>query len=374
MSVAAFNLRRTAAIARKEIFHIMRDPVTLGAALGLPVFMVLMFGVAIEFNVRNVSLAVNDSDRTDTSRRLLDTFGSSGYFLLRTADSPQQATTDVSAERARAALIIPSGFERDLFAGRTAEAQMLLDGSDESTVGPVLGYVSSIEVLASQRIANFQPAQPYELRTRFLFNPELNSRWFVIPGLTAVIMSILSVLLTALTIAREWENGSMELLLSTPVQPLEIIAGKLAPYGVLGIVAVVFVYVIARSVFGVPFVGSMAVFGLGCLLFIVSYLALGLLVSVVTRKQVVAMQFAQMIGMMPSTLLSGFVFPVESMPLFFQYFTMLLPARWFVRIARDSFLKGSGLAELAVPFAALSALCILLIGLAARRFKRDLEP
>ncbi len=374
MSVSAFNLRRAAAIARKEIFHIMRDPVTLGAALGLPVFMVLMFGVAIEFNVRNVALAVNDSDRTDTSRRLLDTFGSSGYFLLRTADSPQQATTDVSAERARAALIIPSGFERDLFAGRTAEAQMLLDGSDESTVGPVLGYVSSIEVLASQRIANFQPAQPYTLRTRFLFNPELNSRWFVIPGLTAVIMSILSVLLTALTIAREWENGSMELLLSTPVQPLEIIAGKLAPYGALGIIAVVFVYVIARTVFGVPFVGSLAVFGLGCLLFIVSYLALGLLVSVVTRKQVVAMQFAQMIGMMPSTLLSGFVFPVESMPLFFQYFTMLLPARWFVRIARDSFLKGSGLAELAVPFAALSALCILLIGLAARRFKRDLEP
>jgi ABC-2 type transport system permease protein len=370
----AFVWRRVAAVSRKEVFHILRDPYTLGAALALPVFMVVMFGVAIEFNVKKVALAVCDSDQTQSSRRLLDTFGSSQYFLIHGVVSPREAVTDVSAERARAALIIPPRFEKDLFAGRGAEVQMLVDGSDNSTVGPVLSYVGSIQTIASRRIADFNPQSPYELRTRFLFNPELNSRWFVIPGLTVVVMSILSILLTALTVAREWENGSMELLLSTPVEPLEIIVGKLAPYGVLGIIAVTFVYVIARTVFGIPFVGNLAVFGLGCLLFLVTYLAQGLLISVVTRKQTIAMQLAMMSGMLPSNLLSGFIFPIESMPKFFQYFTMILPARWFMRIARDTFLEGSSFFELSGSFLALSIFCVLMILMATRRFKRDLEP
>jgi drug efflux transport system permease protein len=368
-----FVWRRAAAIARKEVFHILRDPTTLGAALGLPIFMVVIFGVAIEFNVKNVPLAVSDSDKTESSRRLIDTFASSHYFLIDQVLSPRDALADMAAERNRAALIIPPRFEKDLFAGRGAEAQILVDGSDNSTVGPVLGYVGNIQNIASQRIAGFEPPNTYEVRTRFLFNPELNSRWFVIPGLTVVVMSILSVLLTALTVAREWENGSMELLLSTPVQPVEIIVGKLAPYGVLGIIGVAFVYVIARTAFGIPFVGSLWVFGLGCLLFLVTYLAQGLLISVVTRNQTIAMQLAMMSGMLPSQLLSGFIFPIESMPMFFQYFTMILPARWFMRIARGTFLNGSSLLELGGPFLALSLFCVLMIFLATRRFKRDLE-
>ncbi len=372
--MSSFVWRRAVAVARKEVYHILRDPATLGAALALPVFMVVMFGVAIEFNVKHVALAVSDSDQSQSSRRLLDTFGSSDYFLVHRVSSPREGTTDVSAERARAVLIIPPGFEQDLFSGRGAEAQVLVDGSDNSTVGPVLGYVGSIENIASRRIGNFDPTPPYELRTRFLFNPELNSRWFVIPGLTVVVMSILSILLTALTVAREWENGSMELLLSTPVQPLEIIVGKLAPYGILGIIAVVFVYVIARTVFGIPFVGSLWVFGLGALLFLVTYLAQGLLISVVTRKQTIAMQLSMITGYLPSNLLSGFIFPIASMPAFFQYFTMILPARWFMLIARDTFLKGSSLIELGGPFLALTFFCGLMIFLAARKFKRDLEP
>jgi len=369
-----FVWRRAAAISHKEVFHILRDPFTLATALALPVFMVIIFGIAIEFNVKNVALAVSDSDRTQSSRRLLDTFGSSGYFLLHSAASPEEAMSDVTEERARAALIIPPRFEMDLFAGRSAQAQILVDGSDNSTVGPVLGYVGTIQGIASQRIGNFTPPNIYELRTRFLFNPELNSRWFVIPGLTVVVMAILAILLTALTVAREWENGSMELLLSTPVQPLEIIIGKVAPYGVLGVIAVAFVYVIARTVFGVPFVGNLAVFGLGCLIFLLTYLAMGILISVVTRKQVVAMQVAMTVGMLPTQLLSGFIFPIESMPVFFQYLTMILPARWFMSIARDTFLKGSSFIELGGAFLALSLCCVLMIFLASRRFKRDLEP
>lgn len=369
-----FVRRRAAAIAKKEVAHILRDPFTMGAALGLPIFMVLMFGIAIEFNVKNVALAVSDADRSQSSRRLLDTFGSSGYFMVRRTGSPARALGDVSTERARAALIIPPRFEKDLLSGRGAEAQVLVDGSDNSTVGPVLGYVGGIQNIASRRIGGFEPRAVYEVRTRYLFNPELNSRWFVVPGLTVVVMAILSILLTALTVAREWENGSMELLLSTPARPIEIIVGKLAPYGALGIIAVTLVYVLARTVFGVPFAGNHLVFGLGSLLFLMTYLAQGLLISVITRRQVVAMQIAMMTGMLPTQLLSGFIFPIESMPVFFRYLTMLLPARWFMRIARDTFLKGSGLIELAGPFLALSILCIALVLLAARRFKRDLEP
>lgn len=369
-----FVWHRALAVSRKEVFHILRDPFTLALALALPVFMVIMFGIAIEFNVKNISLAVSDLDGTESSRRLIDTFGSSNYFLIHRVLSPVTAAKEVFAENARATLIIPPHFESDLFEGRGAEAQALVDGSDNSTVGPVLGYVSTIQRMASIRIAGFDPPKAYDLRTRFLFNPELNSRWFVIPGLTVVIMSMLSILLTALTVAREWENGSMELLLSTPVQPLEIVVGKLAPYGLLGILAEVFVFFIARTMFGVPFVGNPALFWLGCLLFLVTYLAQGLLISVVTRKQQIAVQFAMMTGLLPSNLLSGFIFPIESMPLFFQYLTMILPARWFMEIARDTFLKGSSLTALTEPFLALGILCFFMIFMSTHRFKRDLEP
>ena len=369
-----FVLRRALAVAKKEVYHIMRDPFTLGAALGLPVFMVVMFGVAIEFNVKEIPLSVSDFDQTQTSRRLLDTFGSSNYFVIHHTYSPGQAMTDITTEKARAALIIPPQFEKDLLAGRGAEAQILVDGSDSSTVAPVMGYVLAVQALASKRIGNFDAPAPYDLRTRFLFNPELNSRWFVIPGLTVMVMAILSILLTSLTVAREYENGSMELLLSTPVQPIEIILGKLVPYGILGIIAVIFVYVIARTVFGVPFVGNILVFAAGCLLFLVAYLAQGLLISVTTRKQMVAMQIAMMSGMLPSQLLSGFVFPVESMPKAFQYVTMIFPARWFMQVSRDTFLKGSSFIDLGWAFFALTCICIFMIFMGTSKFKRDLEP
>ncbi len=368
-----FVWKRAAAVARKEWFHIRRDPFTLALALVLPLVMVVVYGIAIDFNIQDVRLAVSDSDQSQASRRLVETFDSSHYFRVQPAPSPASALQDVVGERDKAALIIPPRFEKDLLSGRGAQAQVLIDGADNSTVGPVSDYVATIQTLASERIVGADMTPPYQLRTRFLFNPELNSRWFVIPGLTVVIMAILSIFLTALTVAREWENGSMELLLSTPVEPIEIIVGKAAPYAALATVSIAFVYVIARAAFGVPFKGHLWVFGLGCALFLFTYLAQGLLISVTTRQQTLAMQLSMLTGMLPSNLLSGFVFPVASMPAFFWYFTMLLPARWFMVIARHTFLEGSSLAQLAVPFAALAISCAAMVGLAARSFKRTLE-
>lgn len=368
-----FSLRRTAAVAKKEVFHVMRDPFTLGAALGLPVFMVVVFGLAIEFNVKNISLSVSDSDQTHSSRRLLDTFASSNYFRIKPAQTPAQAIEELTSENARATLIIPLGFEQDLYAGRSAKAQLLLDGSDSSTVQPVLGYMSSIQRIASERIAMFRPQPPYEIRTRYLFNPELNSRWFVIPALNVMVMGILSILLTALTVAREYENGSMELLLSTPIKPIEIIVGKLTPYAFLGLFSVLFIYLVARLAFGVPFEGSHWVFGIGTILFLTAYLCQGLLISVVTRNQQVAMQLAMISGMLPVQLFSGFVFPIESMPTFFQYLTALFPARWFMNISRETFLTSAGFLELSASFLGLTLFALAMITLGIKRFKKDLE-
>lgn len=369
-----YTFRRTAAIARKEVYHVMRDPITLLAALGLPVFMVIMFGVSIEFNVKNIELVVSDASQTQSSRRLIDTFSSSKYFQIQAGQSPNESVDKLISEEARAALIIPASFEEDIFKGRVAQVQMLLDGSDSATVAPILGYVGAIQGLASKRLAGAEFPQAYQVRSRFLFNPELNSRWFVIPGLIVLVMAILSTLLTALTIAREFEGGSMEILLSTPLRPIEIIVGKLVPYAALGIASVLFTYIIARTVFGVPFVGSYLLFGIGVILFLIAQLAQGLLVSVITRNQAMAMQMSFLVGMLPAVYLSGFVFPVESMPVVFQYFTALLPARWFMEISRDCFLKGTGFTALMPAFAGLTLFVAVIIGIASRKFKRDLEP
>ncbi|MEI6805249.1 MAG: ABC transporter permease [Myxococcaceae bacterium] len=370
----SFVFRRAAAVAKKEIYHVFRDPFTLGAAIGLPIFMVIIFGVAIEFNVKDIKLAVSDSDHSMSSRRLLDTFGSSDYFIPHLVASPIEAIDNLTSEKARATLIIPSGFEKNLLAGRQTSVQILIDGSDSSVVAPILGYLGSIQTIANERLTNLKAKPPYEIQPQYLFNPELNSKWFVIPGLNVMVMGILSILLTALTIAREYENGSMELLLSTPIQPLEIIIGKLAPYGLLGIISITFIYFIARFAFGVPFVGSHGVFALGALIFLAAYLAQGLLISVITRNQQVAMQLAMMSGMLPTQLLSGFIFPIESMPKFLQYFTMILPARWFMQISRDSFLEGTSFLQLWQPFLGLTLFTIFVVGLGKRKFKRDLEP
>jgi ABC-2 type transport system permease protein len=369
-----FVWHRALAIAKKEVYHVLRDPFTLALALGLPIFMVFIFGLAIEFNVKNIPLAVHDADKSQSSRRLIETFGSSGYFIIHPVASDEKAQLGIEGNRYRAALLIPGGFEKNLFSGNSSAVQLLLDGSDNSTVSPILSYVTDIQKIAIERLTDFVITEPLDLKVRFLFNPELNSRWFVIPGLTVTVMAILSVLLTTLTVAREWENGSMELLLTTPVEPIEIIVGKLSPYALLGLLAVTFVYIMSRVVFGIPFQGSLWVFGFGCLLFLVTYLAQGLLISVVTRSQQIAMQLAMMTGLLPAQLLSGFIFPIESMPPFFQVFTMILPARWFMKIARASYLKDATLLDMALPFMALSILCGLMIYFSTKKFKRDIEP
>jgi len=369
-----FQFKRAKAIAKKEIFHVSRDPFTLAMAIGLPVIMVSIFGIAIDFNVKDIQVSVFDADRTQSSRLLLDSFQSSKHFEMKPKERPLNAVSDLDAERAKAILVIEPGFERIIGAGQLARAQVILDGSDNSTVGTILSYLNGVREAATRKITGEPVTGPLELQTRYLFNPELKSSWFIVPGIAVVVTAILGVLLTTLTIAREWENGSMELLLSTPVQPLEIIVGKLAPYTFLGLSAIAFVYVIARVGFGVPFVGSHLVLAGASTLFLAACLSQGLLISVIMRRQQLAMQIGIITGLLPSILLSGFIFPVESMPPFFQGMVSILPSKWFMIISRGVFLKGAGVNELLQPLAALLIMNVVLVFAAARRFKKDLEP
>lgn len=376
------SLSRMAAIAKKEIAHIARDPFTIAMALGMPVVMVLIFGTAFEFNLDRIPLAVYDGDKSASSRQLVETFTSSGHFIAERANGANAAAQALDGGHAKAALIISPGFERNLIADTQnlnqiadTQLQILVDGSDSTSASSVLGYLPLVQRRAQYRLLGISPQlSSVQLEPRFHFNPELRTKWFMVPGLGVVILAILSILLTSLTIAREWETGSMELLLSTPVRPVEIIAGKLLPYLFLGLAGAAFVYLSARLVFGVPFRGSHLLYLLGCVLFITTCMAQGLLISVVTRAQQVAMQAAMMSGLLPSLYLSGFMYPIEHMPVFFRYLTAILAPRWFMQISHSLYLRGSTFAELTKPFLALTAICGVIISLAAIHFKKDVEP
>ncbi len=373
-----FRFRRALAIARKEVMHIMRDPFTMVVALVIPVFLTVMFGFAIDLDIHDVRMAVYDADISQTSRVVYQKFIDSKYFVINeVAPLAARADRPLTTERSKLSLIIPHKFEEDLYNGRGAVAQVLLDGSDNTTVNLVANYVAGIEIALNQQYYESLSPQPplkqVKITPRFLFNPEQKSPWFIVPGLSVVILAILSILLTALTIAREWETGSMELLLSTPARPPEIILGKLLPYVALGLIALSFIYVAARLVFGVPFTGSYLAFIAGSLLFIWTYLSMGLLISVVAKNQQLAMQMSLMSGYMPSMLLSGFIFSIPNMDTIWQWFTALLPARWYMVICRACYLKGASFGDLIVPFAFLIVLGLVFFTAATKRFKGTLE-
>jgi len=373
-----FKFRRAIAIARKEVMHIMRDPFTMIVALVIPVFLTVMFGFAIDLDIHDVRMAVFDADISQSSRIVYEKFIDSKYFVInKVAPLVARADRPLTTEKSKLSLIIPHKFEEDLYNGRGAVAQVLLDGSDNTTVNLVAGYVAGIETALNQQfyesLAPQPPVKLVKVTPRFLFNPEQKSPWFIVPGLSVVILAILSILLTSLTIAREWETGSMELLLSTPARPAEIILGKLLPYIALGLIALAFIYVAARLVFGVPFTGSYLAFITGSLLFIGTYLSMGLFISVVAKNQQLAMQMSLMAGYMPSMLLSGFIFSIPNMDTIWQWFTALLPARWYMTICRACYLKGASFGDLIVPFAALIILGLIFFTAATKKFKGTLE-
>lgn len=364
------TLRRVWAIASKEALHIRRDPRTLWMAIGMPVLLIVLFGYGVSFDVDHIPLAVVDQDRSAASRQVERWFLASEEFTLAgRPESVAEAESLLRKGEAAGVLVLPVGLERDLAAGEPVDLQLLVDGSDGTSTQQVLSKADAIGQMSAFRVATrlVRPPLTAEIMTRY--NPSGRSSLFIVPGLIAYVLALTCVLLTALSVAREWERGSMEQLFSTPVGRLEIVLGKLLPYLGLGLLETLIVLAAGAWVFGLPIQGLPLVL-LAALIFELGMLGQGLLISVVTRNQMVATQAGAFSSMLPSLLLSGFLFPIENMPAILRAISYLVPARWFVALLRGVLLKGHGFGDVVGPLLGLVAFALVMIAASTARFRR----
>ncbi|MDO8538984.1 MAG: ABC transporter permease [Opitutaceae bacterium] len=375
------NLRRIRAVARKETLHVLRDPRSLGLAIGIPLVMILLFGFALTLDVDRVPVVAWDQSRTPASRDYLAQFTASRYFDFRgMVANYGELDRAIDTRSAVLALVIPSDFALEMGAGRAASVQAIIDGSDSNTAAIVLGYAQAITAGFNQRLAVEQiqrrvgvsSSPSLDLRPRVWFNADLESKNFIIPGLIAVIMGLIAALLTSLTIAREWERGTMEQLISTPVTGAELILGKLLPYFVIGMIDVLIAVLLAVFLFAVPLRGSVPLLFAMSAIFIVGTLAQGILISTLARQQLLASQLAMVSTFLPAFLLSGFMFAIANMPLPVQVITHIVPARYFVALVKGIYLRGVGLETLWLDALLLVAFAVLVTGLAIVKFKKSL--
>ncbi len=373
-------LVRVWALASKEGLHIRRDPRTLYLGLLLPLIMLLLFGFGVSFDIDHIPLAVADLDHSEESRALLQDFVAADEFELKgMLTDPDQAQRLMASDRAVAVLTIPPDYSRTLARGETAVVGLLLDAADPNTAQQALARADVMAQVATGRVAGATgllagsgDALPLSARTWTRFNPAGRSSLFLVPGVTAYVLALVAVLLTSLAVAREWERGSMEQLFATPVGRLEIVIGKLLPYLAMGCVQVLLVMTASAWVFDLPIRGSLLVLGLASLLFMLGMLGQGLFISVVARNQMVATQASMLSAMLPSMLLSGFMFPIENMPWLLRVVSHIVPARYFIAVLRGVLLKGNGLAELWGEIGLLALFAVFMVAVSTARFQRKL--
>ncbi|MGE0158018.1 MAG: ABC transporter permease [Gemmatimonadales bacterium] len=370
------DLVRLRAVARKEWIQLRRDTRSMILAFVLPLFLLLFFGYAITWDVRDIPIAVLDEDRSPESRALIDALVSSGYFSIHEhLESAAAMDERLVGDDVVGALWIPAGYARDLAApGRTAGVQLVLDGSDANTATIALNYADAIVARHGARavLAGRRVGPPISLETRTWYNPNLESRHMIVPGLIAVIMSIIAAMLTALTIAREWERGTMEQLAATPVGRFEVVLGKLLPYVAIGFFDVAVTVVAGLLIFGTPLRGSVLLLAFLTLLFLLGALGLGIFISAAVKSQVLAMQISMVATYLPAVLLSGFLFDVASMPVVLRAVTFLIPARYYVTVTRGIFLKGVGVDVLWMQAGFMLLFAALGLALATRAFRKEL--
>lgn len=376
MTSRKFSVARMLAMASKEWIQIRRDGRSLGLAFALPAILLYLFGVAITTDVTNIKMAVLDRDHSVRSRALIDAFGQSGYFdVHRILTRAEEAEGVIDRGTVRMVLVIPERFAVDLEAGRPAPVEVILDGSDAKTANVARGYADAIaRTFSMKALLSDQTMRtvPLTAETRVWFNQTLDSKAMVTPGLIAVIMSIISAMLTSLTIAREWERGTMEQLASTPVGRAEVIFGKLLPYLGIALIDVVIALLCCRYFFDVPFRGSYLLYGVSSVVFLTGVLGLGILLSSVLKSQLLAVQASIFATYMPALLLSGFFYSLSSMPKFLQLVSQLIPARYFVWITRGLFLRGAGLEIIWPSLAGLTLFAAAMVTLSIKNFRKEL--
>lgn len=375
------NFRRLRAIARKEFLHVLRDVRSLMLALALPLVMLLMFGYALTLDVDRIPAYVYDQDRTPQSRELIDQFRGSRYFQITGAVNDYGSIERmVDRSKILIGIVVPRDYSRKLLEGRETDVQILLDGSDSNTASIALGYADAIiqsfgaqlRSGAQMRLGGQPMKIPVDVRTRVWYNSDLKSKNYIVPGLIAVSMMIIASLLTSLTIAREWENGTMEQLLSTPVRPMELVLGKLLAYFTIGLLDMLICLFVGVVVFSVPFRGSIPFLFLSSCVFLFGALCTGVFISAATRSQLIAYQLSLLTSFLPAFLLSGFIYSITNMPRVIQVISSIVPARYFIRIVTSVFLKGVGFEVLYMElFFLLLYATIVCIG-ASRKMRQKL--
>jgi len=380
--MAGLSGARLAAVALKETRHVFRDFRALLLALGLPLFLVWLFGYALTLDVDQVPTIVLDQDRTAASRAFISRLDFSPYFnLLEAAGSPGQLGEALRSGRAMIALEIPAGFGAAYARDDPGSVQVLLDGTNSQTASLAQSYVEALVKAYSfdqarrrlSRLGLPEMEPPVEVRSRIWFNEDAKSKNYIVPGIIAVIIMILTAQLTSLTVAREWETGTLEWLIATPVTPAELILGKLLPYVGIGLVDVVAAVGAGVFLFDVPFRGSFWLLLALSSLFLVGVLAMGLFISVAAKSQLLAAQVASLTTFLPSFLLSGFIYPIYNMPRVLQAITYLVPARYYMTILKGVFLKGIGFDILVIETLLLAGFAGLMILGAVKRFRTRLE-
>jgi ABC-2 type transport system permease protein len=374
------SYRRLRAICVKELHHITRDPRSLAMALAVPVMMLLLFGFALSLDVDRVPTMVLDQNQTQASRALVREFQGSRFFEVHPVSD--RATIERAIDRSSVLMgvVIPRDYSQTLGAGREAQVQILLDGSDSNTASIALGYAESLvrgyslelRSGALYRRGGELLVPPVDARMRVWYNSSLESKNYVVPGLIAVILQIIAALLTSLTIAREWEMGTMEQLLSTPLRPAEIVLGKMAAYFAVGVADATIAVLVAIFVFTVPFRGSFLLLGVSTCVFLFGALFWGIFVSAAAKTQMQAYQMGLLSSFLPAFMLSGFIYSIETMPVAIQVITHVVPARYVVTILKGLFLKGVGVGVLWRELAFLAGYAVIVFLLATRKLNQKL--
>ncbi len=374
------NPRKVRAVARKEFYHLIRDFRSLYLAFAIPLLLILLFGYALSLDVDHVKTVVVDFDRTDLSRDFLSRIEASPYFdVIAHVPNIREVTRYLDHGMATMAVLIPPDFTGNIRSDRNAPIQVLFDGSDPNIAGISSGYLTKIVsdynsgLLRSflDRSGQESIHPPVEGQIRVWFNEELESRRFIVPGIIAIIIMIVGAILTSLVIAREYENGTMETILSIPLNAMEFLAGKAIPYFLIAMMDVFVAILMGQILFGVVIKGSFGLFLVAASLYLAVALSLGFVISVVTRSQLVANQVAILVTYLPSLLLSDFVFPIENMPKALQAVTWFVPARYFIDILNGLYLRNLGFSYLWTSFAVLAVMAFLLFATAFRILKRE---
>jgi ABC-2 type transport system permease protein len=357
-------VRKTLAVYRKELRQIRRDRRTLMTIVFVPAFFLLLYGYALNWDIKHIPLAVQDRDQTSASRALVSAFVHSGYFdRLGDVYAPAEIDRLLDLNEARAVLVVPEGFGRDLAAGRTPQVQMLVNGENANTATTVMGYAGNIVRSSGAALITVEP--------RIWYNPELRSTLFLVPGLIAYILMITAVISTALSIVREKESGTMEQVRMAPIDTLSFVVGKSIPYFFISLASAALIILAAMALFGLPMRGSWLALLLAMSLFIAGALGTGLLISTIADTQQVAFQAAMLTSFLPTLILSGFIFPISSMPHALQLVTAVVPARYFLVALRGIVLKDTPIALLWPQMAALTIYALAMLTLASVRLARE---